>query len=361
MRRTSGAGIVMLIAMVWWVVTAGSAVGAAGPKSAVRFAPSALSPTLAEPPPIKDAPPGELMVEAGTNGASTSAEVEGPTSAAPGTEATPQALAAPAQQGSEAIEYTGPLPVPFEGGYIQHRPHVFLIFWGSEWNGMPGNKEKLIGLYRALSGSDYAHILTQYFDFNGYFSGETDLTSVTDARVTAPPPVNAAEVKAEVEATIATHPEWGPVSYENQYVVVTPPDTPSTFLGCGYHSWASFSYAYVPWPKEECARGLQPWGALQVSLSHEWAESTTDPIPANGYWGWDAIQDQGEIADVCDTATPSEQTTVTEGIYAAKLGDDYLWKANGTLCVGHDVEADRVHLGDGSMVGTGTSLRQHQR
>jgi hypothetical protein len=39
MQRTSGAGFIVLIAVVWSVVTAGSAVGAVAPQSAVTFAP----------------------------------------------------------------------------------------------------------------------------------------------------------------------------------------------------------------------------------------------------------------------------------------------------------------------------------
>lgn len=356
MRRISGAGFIMLLAVISSALIAGSAVAATGPLSAARFTPTTTAElnSIPEPPPIADAPPSELMVEAGSNGASSSAELEEEPEVAPAGSLSPEALSSPLAQpasgGQQAdgIEYTGPLPVPFEGGYIQRRPHVFLIFWGSEWNGIPGTKEKLIGLYRALSGSSYAHILTQYFDYSGYFSGETDLTSITDSRVAAPPPAYPADIRGEVEAMIAAHPEWGPANYENQYVIVTPPGTPSTFpQGCGYHGWQGYSYTYVPWSTPDCLRGLQPWGAMQVSLSHEWAESATDPIPTGEYWGWDAQQIQGEIGDVCNTATPAEQTTVTEGIYGAKLGDDYLWKANGTLCVGHDQEADRFTWGTG--------------
>jgi hypothetical protein len=299
------------------------------------------------------------MIEAGDNGASSSAEVEGKPGAAPRALATPATLAALAQQGSEAIEYTGPLPVPFEGGYIQHRPHVFLIFWGSEWNAMPGNKEKLTGLYRAISGSSYAHTLTQYFDFNGYFSGEVDLTSVMDASVTAPPPAYPEDVRSEVSAMIAGHPEWGPATYENQYVVVTPPGTPSTFIGCAYHQWSNFSYTYLPWPTEECIRGLQPWGAMQVSLSHEWAESTTDPIPVNGYWGWNAIQAQGEIADVCNTGTLLNRRRSLKASMP-QSSETIIYGRQTARCVTDMTPKPTDSPGERGMVDTGTACREHQ-
>lgn len=245
----------------------------------------------------------------------------------------PLGAAAPAAVGAQ-------MPIVYNGGYIQHRPHVFAIFWGSEWNENSASREKLLNLYRTIPGSSYAKVLTQYFDQNGYFSGETDLTSYTDTAVKRPPAPNSEAVRAEINHSIETHPEWGSPNYENQYVVFTPPGTPGTYAGCAYHGWQGtpygISFSYVPWSEESCRRGLVPPESMEVSASHEWAESAIDPIPIGEYWGWAAFSEQGEVGDLCNTQTPAEHVELSSGLWVAKLADDYLWKATGAECVGHD-------------------------
>jgi hypothetical protein len=245
-------------------------------------------------------------------------------------------------------------PMPFNIGYVQRRPHVYAIFWGSEWNEKAGTREKVLDLYRTISGSPYGRILTQYFDHTGYIAGETDLTSYTDTRVAYPTHIEKNDIKTEINEAIQAHPEWGPVNYENQYVVFTPPNAPSK-AGCGYHSWSGqYSWSHIYWSEPECLRGLEPWGALQVTASHEWAESATDPIPMEDYWGWAISNEGGEIADLCNSQSPSEHAEISPGIFAARLLDDYLWAANGTPCVAQDAAPERYTINTG-----GTSFRPH--
>jgi DNA-binding beta-propeller fold protein YncE len=299
-----------------------------------------ISPTVAEatslmPPPVSQATtPSPLMIEPPAGN---------PNALANGIGVGGSGLATPAGFPVEGKEG----PMPFNIGYVQHRPYVHVIFWGSEWSSYSGTREKILDLYRSLSGSSYANILTQYFDHGGYISNATDLTSFTDTRISHPSAVGGEALQTEINWAIGNQPGWASVNYENQYVVVTPPGTSSEL--CGYHAWSgSYSFTYVPWSPSFCRRGLEPWAAMQVTASHEWAESATDPIPVNEYWGWSLTDIQGEIADLCNDGTPAEHAEMAPGIWVAKLADDYLWSANGTPCVAHDAAPVRFQAATGA-------------
>jgi hypothetical protein len=260
---------------------------------------------------------------------------------------------------------TNGYPMDFHGGYVQHRPHVFVTFWGSEWNSYAAAREDVLNLYRTISGSSYANILTQYFDYNGPISNETDLTSYTDTRQSYPAHVSMDDLKNEVHYSIQHDSYWkasweAPNRYENQYVIITPPNTSNTPLSeaCGLHAWNAeswqVSWTDIAWPPSGCLRGLSASHALQVIASHEWAESATDPIPNNPYiegghpglTGW-AYGDGGEIGDLCQTLSSAEHTEIASGVFAAHLFDDYLYAANGTPCVAHDSTSERFSLSTG--------------
>ena len=264
--------------------------------------------------------------------------------------------------------YAGSEPLRYNNGYVQHRPHVYVTFWGKGWNNQGTTKEKTLDLYRWLSGSSYASILNQYFDHNGPIGPETDLTSYTDTRED-PQKVTAAAIRSEVAYSIE-HQGWGTPNYENQYVVIMSPQ--ATFTNslkgfCGAHSWWgegwNLSYTIVGWPEagSACyeAGATQPWQAIQETASHEWAESATDPIPIAPYRGWSNSHwepcegkcaesesliyaycaeyyclTNEEVADECGSGEES-------GYWLNKEYDNYLWAATGAYCVLHDASPVR--------------------
>jgi hypothetical protein len=313
---------------------------------------------------------GSLMlaiVGAGALGATGSQADEPPPISASGPSAPVYEYATAAQQASAArtagvvqslttskLIEEGRIPT-YNIGYVQKRTHVYIIFWGSEWNSMSGTKEKLVGLYQAINGGPYGKMLTQYFDRTGYISGElSGLTTYTDGS-TAPGSVqNQEQVKAEVEKVKSSQ-GW-PTSYENDYVVYTPPHTPMEKESfCAYHQWGGgaleMTWTYVPWPISECARGLEPWASLQVSSSHEFSETVTDPIPKENYWGWAASIAGGEVSDLCNTREASEREQIAPGIWAAKDFDDYEFARTGNGCLAGDNSPQRfeVHIGNPSV------------
>jgi sugar lactone lactonase YvrE len=262
-------------------------------------------------------------------------------------------------------------PLRYNGGYVQHQSHIYIIFWGKNWTERAGTKEKMIGLYQWINGSPFAAALSQYFDYGGPITGSVNVAaSYTDTRED-PQNVTEAAVKSEVAYSIE-HQAWPTPNYENQYVVFTSPKA-TLAKGeegyCGYHDWwgegykgASLALTYIPWSDPQgCWEGgaTEAWQGLQITASHEWAEAATDPIIYGAYGGWNNTHwvpcptgykcsetiypqifpvcaeyscAQGEeVADMC-YGTEYEGT----GIFLNRVWDDYLAKATGADCVLHD-------------------------
>jgi streptogramin lyase len=238
-------------------------------------------------------------------------------------------------------------PLRYNNGYVQHRPHVYLIFWGSDWNNHPGTREKVLNLYQSLSGSSYAKILTQYFDHGGYIGSETDVTQYTDTHLSHPIGAKQSTVREEVAYSIE-HQGWGTPSYENQYVVFAPPEATWSEVGewCGYHQWwgegHDLSFTSIPYPTGQYNWSFcygngatEAWQSIQETASHEWAESATNPIPYDPYAGWDGGNSgNDEIADSCGSSHVGS-------LWLNALWDDYLssWEAN--YCVTSDASPVR--------------------
>jgi hypothetical protein len=308
--------------------------------------------------------------------ATLAAAVLGPVSQALATESPPPPLTEAVNsiaegdqlppESSERIVDTHGEPMSFKGGYVQHHPHVYVIFWGSDWNNQSTARELILNLYKTLPGSNYGAILTQYFDYSGPISNDTALTSFTDTRSAHPGTSTETNVREEVQYAIGHNSSWkaaweAPNRYENQYVVFTPPLTTNKATeGCGYHGWMAESwqntFTYIPWPEggpEGCQRGLSAGNTLQVIASHEWAETATDPVASNdaegtfqGLKGW-AWGEGGEIGDICQTLSAAEHKEIASNVFAQTLYDNYLLAANGTPCVASDPTPQRYTVGMG--------------
>jgi hypothetical protein len=242
----------------------------------------------------------------------------------------------------------GPIFYNEGGGGVQHSPHVYAIFWGSNWNKAPGSEAKaeVLKLYEGLSKSAYEGILTQYFDATGRISNTVAVTAYVDTGVAAPAAVNDAKVQAEVAHAVEAN-KWT-VALENQFVVLSAPG--STFEAgfansfCAYHGLTSKEgtsgavYAYVPYQGDEpfLANCLStdvdksPVNKTSKSASHEFAESATDP-DLNTWYG----PAKAEIADICSEEKDLE---LPDGAWAQNLFDDHL-----NVCAHEDLEPPHVY------------------
>ena len=216
----------------------------------------------------------------------------------------------------------------YYGGPVQSSPHVYLIFWGKNWElgtfePEPGvlvepahERETLVRMFNALSGSAYQNILTQYSGDEKFISSTVEVSPpYIDNRVDAPAfnqygPSYKGEIKEAIEANEAEH--WS-ATVNSQFVILPAPGT--TFEvnpGCGFHSHIEgtdtvFSYVAPPKSISRCD--------FVYVASHEYAEGVTDPFtPEQTAWR----SEGGEIADVCGGGTAE-----LDGIVVAPLWSVY--------------------------------------
>jgi hypothetical protein len=223
-------------------------------------------------------------------------------------------------------------PLYYRGGKgVQHKPWLFPIFWGKNWNTKGALlKAQLIKMYTDFSGSAYQGILTQYFDSKGHIESTIKVVQpYVDERVVAPSEVTTNGLKAEVGEAITIN-SW-PSSSEGQYIVFTAPGSKyhGTFLGenngCAYHNQTptALSYTFVPYEGEEpffAECSSSNINASNMALaSHEYAESATDPFLETGEAAWNTKKEQYEIADICENGI----NELSDGSWVQGLWDNY--------------------------------------
>jgi hypothetical protein len=257
-------------------------------------------------------------------------------------------------------------PMRYNGGTVQHHPHVYVIFWGKGWNNHSAIKEKILDLYRNLANNSYSGILTQYFDKSGPIGNNTNLAgSYTDTREGIFEKEGKTEIvddeedaPAEVHYSINHQPGWGSPGVDDQYVLIPEPEWEYYFGEyCAFHEWDTTyntTWTLLPYPHEEFAQCIPNYGAssdwqeMQILASHEWAESATDPRVGKGgdlgwegargetyYWEGHKYQEEEEIADLCYGVAGTNQQIAT-GIYAHKLRDNYKNSVIGEYCSASD-------------------------
>jgi hypothetical protein len=214
--------------------------------------------------------------------------------------------------------------------HVQHEPHVYLIFWGGNWNKTPGSgaRTDVVKVFESLSGSAYQGILTQYFDSTGRVSSQVEVTAYTDASVAAPTNVNEAALYNEVAKAISDN-GWTDTTEAN-YIVM--PAAGTTFAEgfydggeCAHHSHYDTgvlsTYSFVPYGVETIFENCGGKGAAAEWLTHwathEYAESVLHPASST----WHATSENfagGEVADLCGGGK------LPSGLAVNALYDDHL-------------------------------------
>ncbi len=224
-----------------------------------------------------------------------------------------------------------------DGGPVETEPHVYEIFWGSNWNSehelAAAERMTLKNMYnyfnegagREGTGSAWQGILTQYWSPEGFVSNTLTIgTPYTDERESAPSGVDTAKMEKEVSEAITANKANGwpqEPKVNDLFVLFTAPGTTYSsaeeHFDCGnhYHT-TSFHFAHVSWDREESGKIYTC--NLTVTASHEYAESVTDPL-GNGWKNQSS--EEGEIADLC--AYEKEGRTLADGIEVAKLWDNH--------------------------------------
>jgi hypothetical protein len=229
----------------------------------------------------------------------------------------------------------GPLLYHEGGSGVQHKPRVYLIMWGENFNTLTSGRETktmLLNLLQGLTGpaTAYQGIMTQYFDGEARVSRETSVATYSDESVKAPGSLNETKVEEEVGRAIKKN-AW-PIEKDAQFILVTAPgSTYARGFGaefCAYHGLTAGSqavYAFIPYQGDPpfgtngCLNTDQqrnPVHKTSKSVSHEYAEAATDPRLNS----W--LSSSGaEIADLCSNEIDLE---LFPGVWVQNQYDNYL-------------------------------------
>jgi hypothetical protein len=208
---------------------------------------------------------------------------------------------------------TPPLVFP-QGGIVQKSPHVYLIAWGAQWASDPAGAIPAIQKELGLAATSRWHnILTQYgvtepAGLVGTFVDLSPLPSFAPAFTAGWDRPFIAELMKAISAR-----GWSNDG-DTQFVFLMPAGAnlgPSYY--CGFHtqgndaSGRTYVYSVIGDqneqrdgdPARECLiYGLTSLGALESTVSHEYAEAATDPLPFTDP-GW-TTNDGYEVGDLCE-------------------------------------------------------------
>jgi hypothetical protein len=224
----------------------------------------------------------------------------------------------------------------YYGGEVQNNPHVYITFWGKNWNQYSFEREQLREMFSNISGSPWQKILTQYYDGSGPISKYLASSSWTDETINAPNSVNDEKLVNEAEYAISQH-GWPTPNIDTQYVIFPAPGSvyePGYQKGCAQHRYSSKLGAvviYVGWPGDASFAGCQDdptgleraWVGASSTASHEYAESVTNPAGLNSGLtiGWtDATNPENEIGNLC-YGSPG-RTGLVSGSWVQKIWDN---------------------------------------
>jgi serine protease len=251
-------------------------------------------------------------------------------------------------------------PLAYNGGPVQHRPHVYLLLWGPNWSTDPKQKATASFMEKFYAGlgvqpqDSWSTITSQYGDGSGFpaFTGPVYEGAFQDTG-TPPSGTTGSQFAAEADAFAANK---GITDLSDaQIVIATQSGTcPSGFFAparcrgasgnyCAYHDASNLPFTNLPYlldARTACgeyfingSRGVDD--GLSIVGGHEYAESITDPHPDSG---WVDLNDQygGEIGDKCAWGgdpwggdDPAGDVTLVTGSFAMQS----LWSNSAGKCV----------------------------
>jgi serine protease len=251
-------------------------------------------------------------------------------------------------------------PLIYNGGSVQHSPHLYLLLWGPNWGSDPSQAASaayMESFYAGLGAEprdSWSTITSLYGDSGGYptFTGSVYKGAFQDTS-TPPAGVDQNQLAAEADAFASTN---GITDLNNaQIVVATQSGTcPQGFYSpscdggtgnyCAWHSNSNEPYTNLPYILDAgsgCGESIlrSQYDGFSIVGGHEYAETVTDPFPSSGWW--DASDPfGGEIGDKCAWVDPvshgSDITTVTlsTGTFAMQpLFDNNALANGGDGCV----------------------------
>ena len=215
-------------------------------------------------------------------------------------------------------------PLTYNGGSVQHSPHLYLLLWGPNWSSDPSQAASASYLESFYSGlgvqpkDSWSEITSLYGDGSGFptFSGSVYEGAFHDTS-TPPGGVDQSQLAAEADAFASSH---GITDLTDaQIVVATQSGTcPEGFYSpncdggtgdyCAWHSNSNEPYTNLPYILDAgggCGEDIvqNQYDGFSIVGGHEYAETITDPFPVSGWW-IPADGSGGEVADKCAWRDP---------------------------------------------------------
>lgn len=254
------------------------------------------------------------------------------------------------EDASEVTYRGGASEPPGVPGVVEGTPHVYIVYWGSQWGSAGSDShgdytfsndssnmapfQQLFFKGLGTDGETWSGVMTQYCDgvsigatscpasnseHVGYPSGGALAGVWYDDSVAAPAAASTSEIEQEaIAAAVHFGNDQSDANLDNQYIITSPPGTdPDNVFSnneCSWHSatinvsWAPDELAYtnmpyIPEQGSTCGAGyVNTPGTLDgVSIvgGHEYAETLTDMTANTFGLGW--LDDLGnEVADKCE-------------------------------------------------------------
>jgi hypothetical protein len=189
----------------------------------------------------------------------------------------------------------------YHGGPVQTAPKMYVVFWGSSWNGSgdpSGVKSRMLSFLGIIGGSRWLNSVTQYTQSNGQHVGNA-AGSLAGSYVdtTSSPPSRPSQSQLAAEAAKAAA-HYGDYSASAAYIVALPHGIRPSGFGtqyCAYHSSTSAAGHTIAWTNDpylpdvgaSCGAGsVNNPGTLDgvsIVFGHEQGETETDPQPNSGW------------------------------------------------------------------------------
>ena len=208
----------------------------------------------------------------------------------------------------------------YYGGPVENEPRLVLVFWGSGWSSWSGLEHELEATAEGLPGSGYQKLLTQYSSLDGPISPDLLDSPVVEKYYDPQEITTRVTGQAAVREGYEVIQRTGGGSDGNAtYAILPAPGTAGLEDGtCGFHGTSGREWATGPSIAVILdTEGAPGCGPPTMTLTHEYAESATDP---DGGSGWTrAGNGDTEIADVCNSLGPAR---MADGALVARLWDD---------------------------------------
>ena len=193
----------------------------------------------------------------------------------------------------------------YRGGPLIPAVEVFVIFWGSAWQGpQAALLQELNQFFDFVLTSPLLDQLSEY-SVPGTTIGQGSRTGSVILTTDPPATVDDAGIQTLIQQEISNDSAVPQPTANSLYFVFLPPGITVTLDGaascsnfCGYHNDinSQIFYAVMPYPDcAGCTGAVSVADALTSTSSHELCEAITDPVPGQGWYD----DQNGEIGDIC--------------------------------------------------------------